>query len=118
MRNSSRYACSHGRVPPSTESQVTKKNQRDWPYSQWAFQNFGARIIRSWFQGEGDSSLPREESRLDQFTVDGASLGDVFAANAADALVVIHGDTLVQVVLERDGRAPPAHLVFHDQVAG
>ena len=28
--------------PPSTESQVTKKNHRDWPYSQWAFQNFGA----------------------------------------------------------------------------
>ena len=39
--------------------------------------------------------FPREESRLDQFTVDGASLGDIFAANAADALVVIHGDTLV-----------------------
>ena len=39
--------------------------------------------------------FPREESRLDQFTVEGASLGDVFATNAADALVVIHGDNLV-----------------------
>ena len=28
--------------PPSVDSQVTKKNHRDWPYSQWAFRNFGA----------------------------------------------------------------------------
>ena len=82
--------------PPSTESQVTKKNHRDWPYSQWAFQNFGAPNNTVMVPRGGEiHHFPREESRLDQFTVDGASLGDVFAANAADALVVIHGDTLV-----------------------
>ena len=59
--------------------------------------------------------FPREESRLDKFTVDGASLGDVFVANAADALVVGHGDTLYTSRTGTDGRAPPAHLVFHDQ---
>ena len=37
----------------------------------------------------------RDESRLSSFDVDGKSLADVFEANAADALVVIHGDTLV-----------------------
>ena len=39
--------------------------------------------------------FPRDESRLSSFEVDGKSLADVFEANAADALVVIHGDTLV-----------------------
>ena len=82
--------------PPSTESQVTKKNHREWPYSQWAFQNFGAPNNTVMVPRGGEiHHFPREESRLDQFTVDGASLGEVFGANAADALVVIHGDTLV-----------------------
>ena len=28
--------------PPTADAQVTKKNHRDWPFSQWSFQNFGA----------------------------------------------------------------------------
>ena len=56
--------------PPSTESQVTKKNHRDWPYSQWAFQNFGAPNNTVMVPRGGEiHHFPREESRLDQFTV-------------------------------------------------
>ena len=82
--------------PPSAESQVTKKNQRNWPYSQWAFQNFGAPNNTVMVPRAGEiHHFPRDESRLGSFEVDGKSLADVFEANAADALVVIHGDTLV-----------------------
>ena len=79
--------------PPSTQSQVTKKNQRNWPYSQWAFQNFGAPNNTVMVPRAGEiHHFPRDESRLSSFKVDGKSLADVFAANAADALVVIQGD--------------------------
>ena len=66
--------------PPSTESQVTNKNHRDWPYSQWAFQNFGAPNNTVMVPRGGEiHHFPREESGLEKFTVEGASLGDVFA---------------------------------------
>ena len=82
--------------PPSTESQVTKKNHRDWPYSQWSFQNFGAPNNTVMVPRGGEiHHFPRKESRLANFTIDGSSISEIFAANAADALVIIHGDTLV-----------------------
>jgi CubicO group peptidase (beta-lactamase class C family) len=82
--------------PPSAESQVTKKNQRDWPYSQWAFQNFGAPNNTVMVPRAGEiHHFPRDEGRLNDFVIDGSSLAEIFEANAADALVVIQGDTLV-----------------------
>ena len=82
--------------PPSVESQVTKKNQRDWPYNQWAFQNFGAPNNTVMVPRAGEiHHFPRDEGRLNDFVIDGSSLAEIFEANAADALVVIQGDTLV-----------------------
>ncbi|MBL6902005.1 MAG: serine hydrolase [Luminiphilus sp.] len=83
--------------PPSEPSQVTKKNHRDWPYNQWSFQNFGAPNNTVMVPRGGEiHHFPRDETRLSEFKIGGASLADVFGANAADALVVIQGDTLIQ----------------------
>ena len=82
--------------PPSVDSQVTKKNHRDWPYSQWAFRNFGApnNVVMVPRAGE-IAHFERSESELDGFELDGTTLGAIFESNAADALLVIKGDTIV-----------------------
>ena len=82
--------------PPTADSQVTKKNHRDWPYSQWAFRNFGAPNNTVMVPRRGEIyHFLRNESRLDGFSIEGATLPAIFEENAADALVVIQGDTLV-----------------------
>ena len=82
--------------PPSVDSQVTKKNHRDWPYNQWAFRNFGApnNVVMVPRAGE-IAHFERSEDALDSFEIDGGTLGAIFESNAADALLVIKGDTIV-----------------------
>ena len=75
--------------PPSAESQVTKKNQRNWPYSQWAFQNFGAPNNTVMVPRAGEiHHFPRDESRLSRFTADGKSLAEIFEYRATHYLYV------------------------------
>ena len=82
--------------PPTADTQVTKKNHRDWPFSQWSFQNFGAPNNTVMVPRGGEiHHFARDESRLSEFRIGGQSLAEVFGANAADALVVVQGDTLV-----------------------
>ena len=88
--------------PPSAESQVTKKNQRAWPYSQWAFQNFGAPNNTVMVPRAGEiHHFARDESRLSSFDVDGKSLAEVFEANAALEANLVRRET----ELEREAEA-------------
>ena len=82
--------------PPSVDSQVTKKNHRDWPYSQWAFRNFGApnNVVMVPRAGE-IAHFERSENQLDGFELEGKTLGAIFESNAADALLVIKDGTIV-----------------------
>ena len=65
--------------PPSVDSQVTKKNHRDWPYSQWAFRNFGApnNVVMVPRAGE-IAHFDRSEDALDSFELDGDTLAAIF----------------------------------------
>ncbi|MBT6181430.1 MAG: 6-aminohexanoate hydrolase, partial [Halieaceae bacterium] len=82
--------------PPTADAQVTKKNHRDWPFNQWSFQNFGAPNNTVMVPRGGEvHHFARDESRLSELRIGGQSVAEVFGANAADALVVVQGDTLV-----------------------
>jgi CubicO group peptidase (beta-lactamase class C family) len=89
-------------VPPSRESQVTMKNYRDYPMSQWAFRNAGAPLHTVVIPREGDiRPLPgplrpelgqREYTDLLGRTL---SLDALFEANYADGLVIVQGSRLL-----------------------
>ena len=73
--------------PPSAESQVTKKNQRDWPYSQWAFQNFGAPNNTVMVPRTGEiHHCHRDEGRLNDCVISGWSRAEGCEARGADGL--------------------------------
>ncbi|NCF20500.1 MAG: serine hydrolase [Haliea sp.] len=89
-------------VPPSVESQVTKKNYRDFPMSRWAFRNAGAPLNVVMIPRQGEiKPLPgplRPEIGERQFTdLHGRTLGfdALFEANFADGVAIVQGSRLL-----------------------
>ena len=89
-------------VPPSSESQVTMKNYRDFPMSRWAFRNAGAPLNVVMIPREGDILTLSGPLRADigerKFTdLHGRTLGfdALFTANFADGLVIVQGSRLL-----------------------
>jgi CubicO group peptidase (beta-lactamase class C family) len=91
--------------PPTTESQVTFKNYRDYPYNQWSFHNMGAIFNTLMVPREGaiQALNDKPSSKLGQLTLtDGygkqRQVDQILAEEETDAFVVLKGD---DVLLER-----------------
>jgi CubicO group peptidase (beta-lactamase class C family) len=89
-------------VPPSRESQVTLKNYRDHPMSQWAFRNAGAPLHVVVIPREGDiralvGPLRPELGERKYTDLHGRELtfDALFKANYADGVVVVQGSRLL-----------------------
>ena len=106
-------------IPPSTDSQVTMANYRTYPMSQWAFRNIGAPLNVVMIPREGDI-YPFEDdsaafvlaSNYVDTRGDTLSLQQLFAAQFADGLVVVHGDKLVYEEYFHDFGEHAQHIWF------
>ena len=89
-------------VPPTSETQVTMKNFRDFPMSRWAFHNAGAPLNVVMIPRQGEiHPLPgplRPELGDREFTdLHGRKLtfDALFKANYADGVVIVQGSRLL-----------------------
>jgi CubicO group peptidase (beta-lactamase class C family) len=89
-------------VPPTRDSQVTRKNYRDYPLNQWAFRNAGAPLNVVVIPREGDirplpGPLRPELGERKYADLDGRELtfDALFEANYADGVVVMQGSRLL-----------------------
>jgi len=105
--------------PPSSESQVTMKNYRDYPMSRWAFRNAGAPLNVVMVPREGDiRSLPgplRPELGEREFTdLHGrtSTFDELFEANYADGVVIVQGSRLLHERYFHDFNAHAQHIWF------
>jgi CubicO group peptidase (beta-lactamase class C family) len=83
-------------VPPNRESQVTFKNYRTSPFSQWSFSNVASilnvlMIPRAGGLQEFEQNL---DSRIANFQTDGGTLEEVLKANYTDGFLVLKGNEL------------------------
>ena len=106
-------------VPPSRESQVSMKNYRDYPMSQWAFRNAGAPLNVVMIPREGDiRQLPgplRPELGERPFTdMHGRELtfDALFEANYADGVAVVQGSRLLHERYFNGFHAHAQHIWF------
>ncbi|MDH3994930.1 MAG: beta-lactamase family protein [Gammaproteobacteria bacterium] len=89
-------------VPPTSETQVTMKNYRDYPMGRWAFRNAGAPLNVVMIPRQGEiHPLPgplRPELGDREFTdLHGRKLtfDALFEANYADGVVIVQGSRLL-----------------------
>jgi len=92
-------------TPPSTSSQVTFKNYREYPFSKWAFHNIGAPFNTLTIPREGQVNVlnQKEHSELGQLElVDGFgeshTVEHILASNDTDGFVVLRDN---EVLFER-----------------
>ena len=92
-------------TPPSTESQVSFKNYRHYPYSKWAFHNIGAALNVVMIPREGEfislaeSPLPAlGELTLEDGFGKQRTVEQILADNDTDAFIVLRDN---QILLER-----------------
>lgn len=89
-------------TPPSTESQVSFKNYRHYPYSKWAFHNIGAALNVVMIPREGEITSLRESHlpALGELTLqDGfgkqRSVEQILTDNDTDALIVLRENEIL-----------------------
>jgi len=106
-------------VPPARDSQVTMRNYRDHPMSQWAFRNAGAPLNVVMIPRQGDIRvLPgplRPELGEREFTdLHGRRLSfdQLFAANYADGVLVVQGNRLLHERYFHGFNAHSQHIWF------
>lgn len=78
-------------VPPSRSTQVTFKNYRDHPFSQWSLHNVGAilNLLSIPRKGEIVPLQERHDNRI------GPVVEPVLTANFADGFLVVQGDAVL-----------------------
>ncbi len=88
--------------PPTSESQVTFKNYRDYPYNQWSFHNMGAVFNTLMVPREGaiQTLNDKPSPELGQLTLadgDGKqrNVEQILAEEETDAFVVLQGNNLL-----------------------
>ncbi|MFK8022066.1 MAG: serine hydrolase domain-containing protein [Pseudomonadales bacterium] len=106
-------------VPPTEQSQVTFANYRDQPFSRWAFRNTGAffntlNIARS---GPIDQFKLRPDKKIERIAWqkppgEHKTLSDLFAANDADAVVILRNKKLVFEQYFNGMQASDRHIWF------
>ena len=89
-------------VPPTRDSQVTMKNYRDFPMSQWAFRNAGAplNVVMLPRQGkifdlQGPTMPDLGQTKTKDLQGNSVGFDDLFEANYTNGLVVVQGDKLL-----------------------
>ena len=106
-------------VPPMRESQVTMQNFRDYPMSQWAFQNSGAPLNVVMIPRQGNivelpgPSQPQLGEKL--FTTAAGNqqrFDQLFESNYADGVVIIKGDKLLHENYFHSFNAHAQHIWF------
>ena len=101
-------------IPPTAESQVTKKNWLVYPYLTWSFKNTSAPLNTLMIPRAGQiRELPRSDTGLnfkDQET--GKSLPDLFEDNRADGIIVIKGETILEEAYFNNNSEHRQHIWF------